>query len=237
MTHDFTLVGSWLDRLQRESRTGSIVLDDEAIATWVQPVVDCFARIGWSDEEECLFSAVSQLAFDIRGVELPLVAVHGDFSVLNLLVDRRGIAAVVDWELAAPSGLPFRDIYKFPTSYCCYLDRAVSEPGEEVPGHPGWQQAQRAGGHLATGRTWSASGTATSGADDFPISVRRSVAMHFSSLHLDPRLHGVFFPLFLAEQAMTLDDPIFRDGYRSVLAPLAFERSSAQHPELLEANR
>jgi len=47
------------------------------------------------------------------GSTVPLVWQHGDYKLENLIFDERSRepAAVIDWELAAPAGLPLLDLY------------------------------------------------------------------------------------------------------------------------------
>jgi hypothetical protein len=52
------------------------------------------------------------------------------------------------------------------------------------------------------------------------------VLRHLEDLGVPPAVNAIFFPTFLAEQAVTLPDPAFREGYRSLLRALWEERSS-----------
>jgi len=69
-------------------------------------------------------------------------------------------------------------------------------------------------GHAYFGRGW------------FPEQVRRFILGQLTRLGIDPALNGIFFPAFLAEQAMAARDPISRTGYRSLLHAFAAERES-----------
>jgi hypothetical protein len=64
--------------------------------------LDVIARyreeIGWSTEEDNLFRGVVRRAADLRGTTIPLVGVHGDFWMGNLLVGHGRVRSVVDWE-------------------------------------------------------------------------------------------------------------------------------------------
>ena len=136
------------------------------------------------------------------------------------------IEGVVDWELARLNGLPFQDIFKFPTSYGFYLDRAYPGNAGVVPGHVRWGR-----GHERWARygDWSnLVGFRYSYFEQgwFPGLVRQFIERQLNRAGVPVGLVSVFFPLFLAEQAMTLDDPEFRDGYRSALGAFWQERES-----------
>lgn len=226
VTHDFTVAGDWLQAFQRQTLSEAEQLDDEAFERRVTGV---FARyrdtVGWSAEEEDLAMAVADRAARLRGYPVPVTAVHGDFWMGNLLMDGQRVSGVLDWELGLTSGLPLSDIYKFPTSYGFYLDRA--HPGsQDLPGHPDrmshvtrWLPFGRwpnlAGfGYTYFGRGW------------FPDLARRFILSHLAALGVPAAVNAVFFPVFLAEQAMTLDVPEFRQGYRSLLRALGSERET-----------
>lgn len=47
----------------------------------------------------------------VEGMEVPLVATHGDLTMSNVLLRSDGRLGIVDWEAAEPSGLPLTDFY------------------------------------------------------------------------------------------------------------------------------
>jgi hypothetical protein len=228
VAHDFANAARWLHRFQHDTLSGYTQLDRRGIDCWVGGVIARYqSEIGWSAEEATLFESVARRALELEGTTIPLVGVHGDFWMGNLLVDGGLVRGVVDWELARLSGLPFADIYKFPTSYGLYLDRAYPGGDGRVPGHPGWQRAHA---HWRSYGDWgnlTGFGYSYFGRGWFPELVRGFVEQRFAALSIDPRLNGVFFPLFLAEQAMTLDDPVFRNGYRSALRGFSSEKGES----------
>lgn len=74
-----------------------------------------------------LRSAIERLRAGVQaGLEghvLPLVRMHGDFKIENVVVDRRGnLVGVIDWELAETDGLPLLDI-GFLLVYNVYIRR------------------------------------------------------------------------------------------------------------------
>jgi aminoglycoside phosphotransferase (APT) family kinase protein len=229
---DFVAAGAWLSAFQQATRVGGgghgAGLDAEGVAVRVAEVVRRYrAEIGWSPAEASLFEWVAdQAAALARATPLPVTGVHGDFWMGNLLVDGGEVRGVIDWERGRAEGLPFADVYKFPTSYGFYLDRAYPGGHGRVPGHPerhDHQQRWRRYGDWANlpgfGYTWFGRGW-------FPELVRRHVGQALDRLGVPPAANAVFFPLFLADQATALDDPAFRAGYRSLLLAFLTERSS-----------
>jgi hypothetical protein len=224
VARDFAAAGRWLTRFQQETVHGHVTLDSGSTERFVVDVIDRYReQIGWSAEEERLFRGVVQRAADLRGTTIPLVGVHGDFWMGNLLVGHGQVRSVVDWEQAQVTGLPFRDIFKFATSYGLYLDRAYPGGDGTVPGHPGWKSARDTWRAYGDWANLTGFGYSYFGRGWFPQLVQRHIAKHFASLGIPPQISSVFFPLFLAEQAMTLDDPAFRDGYRAALTGLGNE--------------
>src|SRR5204863_4978457 len=72
--------------------------------------------------------------------------VHGDFWMGNLLVDGDRVTGVIDWEHGRLDWHPFSDVYKFPTSYGSYLDRAGGGRTGRIAGHRAHAR-HRSGGH------------------------------------------------------------------------------------------
>lgn len=223
---DFDLAGGWLEQFHRQTRR-TAVFDPEMGSVLVDRVLARYvARFGQTADEEVLFADVLRAADDLFGMELPMVGVHGDYAIGNLLVDRDRVSGVVDWEFGSVGGPPFRDVYKFPTSYGFYLDRAA--PGRRaVPGHPGRE---------AMAARWSRFGDWPNligfaysffGRGWFPDLVRDYVLVGLDGLQIPHAANAVFFPVFLAEQAVALDDPEFQQGYRSLLAGFGHERRSS----------
>jgi phosphotransferase family enzyme len=221
---DFAGAADWLSRFQRQTATGLKPLDDIAIKRWViDPLARYAEEIGWSSDEEDLFSEVVRRAEAMRGTPLPLAGRHGDFWMGNLMTGSGGVTGVVDWELASLETLPLDDIYKFPTSYASYIDRAY--PGRsEIPGHPGWSVARDLWQHHGDWSNLAGFAYAYFGNGWFPALVRTWIEQRAAAIRLAPEMHSVFFPVFLAKQATTLADPIFRNGYRSAIRGLARQR-------------
>ena len=218
---DFELAGTWLSRFQRDAWRGQLVVGRETFEESVLPVFDRYqAVVGWSRWEQDLLDRLARRCADLSGAAVPLVAVHGDYALGNILLSDNVVTGVVDWELGRAIGLPFTDLFKFVSSYGSFLDRAIPPRGESLPGHPGWAAAtQRWGGpgvwpnrvgllHAYFGSGW------------FPDLVREFLRDHLARLGTVPEAMALFLPLFVAEQAMVLDNPDYRAGYRSVLEAL-----------------
>jgi Phosphotransferase enzyme family len=222
---DFAIAGSWLTRLQKETARSSVTVGGVGFDGLIDPILDRYRRqIGWSPWERRLFDEVRQRVRDLRGHRLPLAAVHGDYWMGNILVHDGRLAGVVDWERSESVGLPFFDIYKFPTSYGFYLDRASPGNGGRVPGHPGRDEFRRTWRRFGDWPNLIGFAYAYFGRGWFPERVRSYVLGHLDRLGVPHQANAVFFPLFIADQATALVDPDFRSGYRSTLAALAEER-------------
>ena len=64
------------------------------------------------------------------GAELPVVFMHGDATVFNVLVDGAGRAGLVDWENAERAGMPLWDLFHFLHSH----DAWTAEASGAAPG-------------------------------------------------------------------------------------------------------
>jgi hypothetical protein len=222
---DFAAAGSWLAGFHAATRAAPA--DPREVAAWVDGVVCRYrAEIGCSQAEAALFAWAGDRATRLAAARpLPLGGVHGDFWMGNLLVAGGEVRGVVDWERGQASGLPFADIYKFPTSYGFYLDRAYPGAGGRVPGHPERRDHERRWRRFGDWSNLPGFGYTWFGRGWFPELVRRHVAGQLERLGVPQAANAVFFPLFLAEQATALDDPAFRAGYRCLLQAFLTERS------------
>jgi hypothetical protein len=222
--HDFALAGAWLARFQRITWQSQLVFGPDSYDEWVRPVLDRYRKVvGWGPGEDELAGRLADLCADLAGVAVPLVAVHGDYAIGNLLVDGIGtqITGVVDWELGQACGLPFTDLLKFVASYGSFLDRAAPPRRGQLRGHPGWSDAARCWGGPGTWPNRVGLLYAFTGTGWFPQLVRQFLREHLARLGAPPEITGVVLPLFVAHQATVLDNPVYRAGYRSVLAAVA----------------
>ena len=224
---DVGAVASWIDRFQAETRSGWVEIDRRFIQTEIDPLLHRFRReLGWTVVENEIFSAVKERALELTGLQVPLVAVHGDCWMGNFLLSGERVTGVIDWECSQLRGLPFADIYKLPTSYGFYLDRPYPGAQGRVPGHPGRALAEVRWRGYGDWANLPGFGYTYFGEGWFPELVHRFVSDRLSALGLPAAVNAVFFPLFLAQQAMTLDVEDFRSGYRTLLTALWRERQS-----------
>jgi len=224
---DFDAAAEWLSRFQTETFSGLASLGRDTFSRWIGAVFERYrSQVGWGAREAELLEVLSERAADLAGSILPLTGVHGDYWMGNLMIRDGRIAGVVDWEFAEPAAPPLRDVYKFPTSYGFYLDRAYPEGNGHVPGHPGRQDHLGKWSRFGDWRNLTGFGHAYFGRGWFPEQVRRFVLDQLTRLGITPALNGIFFPAFLAEQALAARDPASRKGYRSLLHAFAEERDS-----------
>lgn len=223
---DLTAAADWLAAFQHD--TGQGCMDGaEAFAAFAVPAFERYrSELGWGPEQEQLLSRCAAGAERLAGTPVPLCAVHGDFAPGNILVektaDRRpSVSGVFDWELGRRNGLAVTDLFKFVASYGSSLDRALTSGRSGLRGHPGWDDVRRQlpGPHPwpnMVGFLYSFTGTGW-----FPGLVRRYLDTGFRRLGVPASIEDVFLPAFVAEQATTLSNPVYRNGYRDLLYALA----------------
>ena len=93
-------------------------------------------RFAAVDRLEARLGRLTEIHGRLQRSATPRTAVHGDLWFGNLLLSDGRISGVVDWEAAAPSGEPLRDVVRFALMYALYLDRRT-RVGRRVAGHPG----------------------------------------------------------------------------------------------------
>jgi hypothetical protein len=228
VTVDFEAAANWLEVLHRGTARGSMTVA-EAARRWLHPALeDYLADVGDEPEARDLVDAV-RARVDLHGdTTVPVTAVHGDFWMGNVLRLRPGeVSAVVDWERSRPAGVPLGDVFKFPTSYGMYLDRAEPWRRGRLPGHPGraalaarWTEHDGAANLVGFGYTWF-------GAGWFPALARSFVTDGLRRLGIAPAVAGPFFVGFLTEQLLAANTEDFRAGYRQILRVFAAEREGS----------
>jgi hypothetical protein len=223
VARDFALAGAWLDRFQRDTRSGTAALGPDAFGEWIRPTAARYrAEVGWDDWESWLFTdRLPGLCGKLGGIRVPVVAVHGDYAPGNILLRDGQVSGVVDWELGRDAGLPFSDVLKFAASYGSYLDRASPADGGVPAGHPGWAWARARWGAFPGWPNGTGVMYAFLGSGWFPDVVREYLREHLRRLAIPPAAAGdtvrLFLPVFLAEQALALEHPAYRGGYRALL--------------------
>jgi hypothetical protein len=214
--------------LQRGTAQGRTTVADAA-GRWLDPALDGYlADVGEEPQARDLVAAVRARLEPHADATVPVSAVHGDFWMGNLLRVRPGeVSAVVDWERSRPAGVPLDDVFKFPTSYGMYLDRAEPWRRGRLPGHPGraalaarWSAYGTEPNVVGFGYTWFGSGW-------FPALARSFVTDGLRRLGVPPPVAGPFFVGFLAEQLLAANTEDFRAGYRQILRAFAAERDGS----------
>jgi aminoglycoside phosphotransferase len=105
------VVMDWLRRV-REAHTSRSARDGERLLTSIAAELDAFGRsYGWSADERHGLDRAADVLARLSANGLPLVFEHGDLSHPNLVLQRTGTLAVVDWELAGSQGLPLADAF------------------------------------------------------------------------------------------------------------------------------
>ena len=227
VARDFDVAATWLDAFVAATSYAEVPLADVA-GRWIAPLVDRYrATFGTGPDEDDLLAVVLDRAHGLRHEMVPLAARHGDFWMGNLLLSGDRITGVIDWELACerdPAG-PFSDAFKLPTSYGLYLDRPWPWAGGKVPSHPGREDIDSRWRRWGTWRNLIGFGHIWFGDGWLPDLVLHWVSKRWASLGVDPAVAGTFFPLFIMEQALTLQDAESRDGWRAALRAFAAERA------------
>jgi aminoglycoside phosphotransferase (APT) family kinase protein len=117
---DFGAAGDWLTELQQATagETAPVDLDAGVVARLRERFADDRAL-------ESDLTRLEAMHARLRRSRVPRTVVHGDFWVGNILTSNGRVSGVVDWEAAAVSGEPVRDLVRFANMYALYLDRGV----------------------------------------------------------------------------------------------------------------
>jgi hypothetical protein len=225
---DLAAAADWLALLHRGTWGGRITVA-EASRRWLLPVLAAYQRDVGDDLAERELFAAAGVRLDAHGAAtVPVTAVHGDFWMGNVLREQPGrVSAVVDWERSRVSGVPLVDVFKFPTSYGLYLDRAEPWRRGRLPAHRGradvalqWASYGDAANLVGFGYTYFGTGW-------FPVLVRSFVTDQVRRLGVPSEVVGPFFVGFLAEQALAANTDDFRAGCRAILRAFAAEHEGS----------
>lgn len=142
VTYDFALAGEWLAAFQAATvgRRHPINLDRGRSRTLRR-------RFGDRPHVDDALDRLAALHTRLRAATVARTFVHGDFWAGNVLIDRRAVTGIVDWEFARPDDDPLHDVARFALSYSLYLDRHT-RAGRRVPGHPALRAGRPGGGVL-----------------------------------------------------------------------------------------
>ncbi len=89
-------------------------------------------KVADTTEERQWLAKTEELVAPLEAADLPLVFEHGDLSHPNVMWLHDGQPGVVDWELAAPRGLPGFDLFFF-LSYVAFARHKARSSGEYLP--------------------------------------------------------------------------------------------------------
>lgn len=125
-------VTRWLVEVQQATHLPAESGDDW-LARLVEQPLRYFERVfPLTPGEEELLAQTWQWIERLRPARVPLVCEHGDLSHPNIFLLNNGEAAVVDWELAEPRGLPACDLFFFLT-YVAFARSGARKPGSHLP--------------------------------------------------------------------------------------------------------
>jgi len=218
---DLAAAGQWLAAFHDDVGTTAVSCQE----VWLTQLVPLFERyrgtIGWSEWEGELFERMRSWVGDLAEVRVPMTFVHGDYCIGNLLLDGDVVSGVVDWELGRGVAPALTDVFKLPASYGSFLDRAAPRRDGGVVGHAGWavagkRWAGRSSWPNLTGFLYTFFGDGW-----FPELVRDHLLRSYRRLGCPPEVEPLFLVGFVAEQVLTLDNPVYRQGYRDVLRTMS----------------
>lgn len=105
----------WVKAFHEATSERCVLSDDRFTELIDAPIQNLVAFLKTPEERHTLLSLRAWLKAEFKDVEVPLVCVHGDFKIENIIFDRkrRVIQGIIDWDLAALSGLPGIDVIYF----------------------------------------------------------------------------------------------------------------------------
>jgi hypothetical protein len=200
---DLAMAGAWLAAFQDASARRVVPL------TWADEIGAAIAG-RWDGHVAAgpALARVEAVGQHLTGLSSPLTAVHGDYWLGNLLVRDGSVAGVVDWEAAAVSGWPLRDLARFALSYALYLDRHTRH---RVQGHPQLRRAGLAPGiryAVATGTGW------------LPDAVRTFLQTGLQRLGLPTSIWYDVALLGIGDVAVSANEEAFAQTHLALLASL-----------------
>jgi aminoglycoside phosphotransferase len=209
VAHDLTVAGRWLTRVQTVTATEARPV--EFVRSLLPPLTRRFSTVGSFD---LVVRRLESIDRQLRQVTGPRTVVHGDYWLGNVLTDGSNATGVVDWEGAAETGEPIRDVVRFSIAYALYLDRHT-RPGRVVSGHRGLRAGEWGAGlrFALDGRGW------------FPHLLSQFVAGHLRRLGMAPELWRDVLLAGIAECASAADEPTFARHHFDLLAELCCTRT------------
>jgi aminoglycoside phosphotransferase (APT) family kinase protein len=207
---DFAAAGRWLAGLHGATAGPGQV----SLACMLDGVRDMIShRFGRQPGAGADLADLAGLHDRLAGHRAPQSVVHGDFWPGNLLAGGGQILGVIDWESACLQGTPTRDLARFVTTYCLYLDRHT-RPGRRVSGHPG----------LRAGRWGAGVEYAVGGAGWYPDLARSFIMSGLERLGVSPSCWRDVLLADVAATAATADHDEFARNHLLLFRRLAGRR-------------
>jgi len=179
-SHHFGQAMEWLVQFQKATLMSDGYLDEWLMREHVMRPLESFQRhFKLSTHERQMIRYVIESAHKLQGERLPLVMRQGDFWARNLIENGNKVG-VVDWERFSKRSTPFSDLFMFATSY-----------GLSYPWKLGrWAEPVTAFRATYLERSWLGQ------------CIRDYLLAYCQAMGVSPALLEVFFPVFLAEQAL-----------------------------------
>ena len=98
----------WLSQWNATTAKPRLLTQDDTQRFLLEPARALRAQLGLGEEYEARLQALGD---ELRGQAMPFVAAHGDLTMVNVLLGKRGELGVIDWEAAAEDDLPLADFF------------------------------------------------------------------------------------------------------------------------------
>lgn len=132
-------ITAWLGEWGAKSLTTRLFSADDLERFALAPARALRGELGMGKAYEARLRALGER---LIAQPTPSVAAHGDLTMVNVLVDKRGQLSVIDWETASAAGLPLMDFYYAAVDAVAattgYADRVAA--WESCFGHGGEQE-------------------------------------------------------------------------------------------------
>jgi aminoglycoside phosphotransferase len=208
VAEDFDAIEQWAAELHRRTSGRPAPLEMEAgVASRLS---SRFPDVAGLRED---LDRLAEICARLRRNTTPRTAVHGDLWLGNVLLEKRGVSGVVDWEGGTAAGEPVRDLVRFALMYALFLDRRT-KVGRRVAGHP----VLRAG-DWGAGVVYALNGTGW-----FPELFRRFLRHGLARLGASPASWRDAALAGIAETAAFTDDDEFARLHLELFRRLSSER-------------
>ncbi len=103
-----TQLTEWLVAWNSATIQPRVLTEDILDGILLQPAAELLSQ---TDGYEAYRRQLQALASRVVGKEGPVVAAHGDLTMVNVLVDDAGRLGIIDWETGRPAELPLMDFF------------------------------------------------------------------------------------------------------------------------------